>query len=268
MTDMKEQILSFLPREYPWKDRLFVFPELDSTNNRLKVLASRGAPHGTVLIADRQTGGRGRMGRSFLSPPGVGIYMSILLRPKCAPQELMHLTCAVAAAMCRAVERSVHLRPGIKWTNDLVWGKQKLAGILTEMGLNSAGGVGWAIVGIGVNCCQKADDFPPEIRDRACSLAMAAGREIDRCRVAAAMMEALWEMDASLFTGKEDMLRFYRENCVTLGKEISVVGAGEIRHGRALDVDDEGALVVQFSDSHVEAVTAGEVSVRGMYGYV
>ena len=76
---MKEQILSFLPPEYPWKDRLFVFPELDSTNNRLKVLASQGAPHGTVLIADRQTGGRGRMGRSFLSPPGVGIYMSILL---------------------------------------------------------------------------------------------------------------------------------------------------------------------------------------------
>ena len=97
---------------------------------------------------------------------------------------------------------------------------------------------------------------------------MAAGREIARCRVAAAMMEALWEMDTSLFTGKEDMLRFYRENCVTLGKEISVVGAGEIRHGRALDVDDEGALVVQFSDSRVEAVNAGEVSVRGMYGYV
>lgn len=208
---MKEQILSFLPPEYPWKDRLFVFPELDSTNNRLKVLASQGAPHGTVLIADRQTGGRGRMGRSFLSPPGVGIYMSILLRPECAPQELMHLTCAVAAAMCRAVECAAGLRPGIKWTNDLVWGKQKFAGILTEMGLNAAGGVDWAIVGIGVNCCQKAEDFPPEIRDRACSLAMAAGREIDRCRVAAAMMEALWEMDASLFTGKKDMLRFYRQ---------------------------------------------------------
>ena len=108
------------------------------------MLASQGAPHGTVLIADRQTGGRGRMGRSFLSPPGVGIYMSILLRPECAPQELMHLTCAVAAAMCRAVECAAGLRPGIKWTNDLVWGKQKFAGILTEMGLNAAGGVDWA----------------------------------------------------------------------------------------------------------------------------
>ena len=178
--------------------------------------------------------------------------MSILLRPECAPQELMHLTCAVAAAMCRAVECAAGLRPGIKWTNDLVWGKQKFAGILTEMGLNAAGGVDWAIVGIGVNCCQKAEDFPPEIRDRACSLAMAAGREIDRCRV----------------TGKKDMLRFYRENCVTIGKEISVVGAGEVRHGRALDVDDEGALVVEFPDSHVEAVNAGEVSIRGMYGYI
>ena len=268
MTDMKNEILACLSPEYPWKDRLFVFPELDSTNNQLKALASQGAPHGTVLIADHQTGGRGRMGRSFLSPPGVGVYLSILLRPECAPQALMHLTCAAAAGMCRAIERAAGLRPGIKWTNDLVWGKQKLAGILTEMGLNSAGGVDWAIVGIGVNCCQNAGDFPPEIRDKACSLAMAAGREIDRCRVAAAMMESLWEMDASLFTGKTDMLRFYRENCVTIGKDISVAGAGQVRHGRALDVDEDGALVVRFSDSHVEAVNAGEVSIRGMYGYI
>ena len=265
---MKEEILSRLSRDYPWADQLFVFPALDSTNNRLKIMAAQGALHGTVLIADRQTGGRGRMGRSFLSPPGVGIYLSILLRPGCAPGELMHLTCASAAAMCRAVERSTGLRPGIKWTNDLVWGRQKLAGILTEMGLNAAGGVDWAIVGIGVNCCQRAEDFPPELRDRACSLAMAAGKEIDRCRVAAAMLEALQEMDLGLLNRKEEMLQFYRENCVTIGKDISVAGAGEIRHGRALDVDDNGALIVRFSDSHVEAVNAGEVSIRGMYGYI
>ena len=265
---MKEKILSRLSPEYPWKDRLFVFPELDSTNNRLKILAAQGAPHGTVLIADRQTGGRGRMGRSFLSPPGVGIYLSILLRPECPPNGLMHLTCAAAAAMCRAVERSVGLRPGIKWTNDLVWGRQKLAGILTEMGLNAAGGVDWAIVGIGVNCCQKSEDFPPELRDKACSLAMAAGKEIDRCRLAAAMLEALQEMDEGLFTRKEEMLRFYRENCVTIGKDISVVCGDEIRHGHALDVDGDGALAVRFADSHIEAVNAGEVSIRGMYGYI
>ncbi|OLA42809.1 MAG: hypothetical protein BHW31_00985 [Firmicutes bacterium CAG:110_56_8] len=197
--------------------------------------------------------------------------MSILLRPECAPQELMHLTCAVAAAMCRAVECAAGLRPGIKWTNDLVWGKQKFAGILTEMGLNAAGGVDWA-------CCTSSGRVKsrPSSSAQACApwiSAMAArvdapSCKAGSCRVAAAMMEALWEMDASLFTGKKDMLRFYRENCVTIGKEISVVGAGEVRHGRALDVDDKGALVVEFPDSHVEAVNAGEVSIRGMYGYI
>lgn len=268
MTDMKQAILANLSPAYPWKDRLFVYPELDSTNTRLKSMASQGAPQGTVLIADRQTGGRGRLGRTFLSPAGVGVYLSILLRPGCRPMELMHLTCAAAAAMCRALESAAGIRPGIKWTNDLVWGKRKLAGILTEMGLNAAGNVDWAIVGIGVNCCQAEADFDPEIRDKACSLAMAAGHEIDRARVAAAMLEALWEMDASLLTGKEEMLRFYRARCVTLGKEVSIVKGDEVRHGKALDVDEEGALVVRFSDGHAEAVSSGEVSVRGMYGYL
>lgn len=265
---MKEQILSYLSPEYPWKDRFFLLSEVDSTNNRLKAMAAAGAGHGTVLVADRQTGGRGRMGRTFLSPAGVGIYLSILLRPQCAPKDLMHLTCAAATAMCRAVESAAGFRPGIKWTNDLVWGTRKLAGILTELGLNPQGGVDWAVVGIGVNCCQAESDFDPEIRDKACSLAMAAGREIRRCRVAAAMMDALYQMDASLLTGKAEMLRFYRENCVTLGKDISLVCGEEVRHGQALDVNGEGALVVRFPDSHVEAVSAGEVSIRGMYGYV
>lgn len=265
---MNKAILSSLSPEYPWKDRLFVYPELDSTNNRLKQMASEGARHGTVLIADRQTGGRGRMGRTFLSPAGVGVYLSILLRPDCRPTELMHLTCATAAAMCRAIESAAGISPGIKWTNDIVWDKRKLAGILTEMGLNTAGGADWAIIGIGVNCCQAEQDFAPEIRDKACSLAMAAGHEIHRCRMAAAMMEALWRMDASLLTGKEEMLRFYRSRCVTLGKEISVVKGEEIRHGKALDVDGDGALVVRFSDGRTEAVSSGEVSIRGMYGYL
>lgn len=164
---MKEQILSFLPPEYPWKDRLFVFPELDSTNNRLKVLASQGASHGTVLIADRQTRRPGTDGTVVSVPAGGG---NLYEHPS-APR-----VCASGADAPDLRRRSRHvpgggmrrrLRPGIKWTNDLVWGKQKFAGILTEMGLNAAGGVDWAIVGIGVNCCQKAEDFPPEIRDRA-----------------------------------------------------------------------------------------------------
>lgn len=265
---MKEQILSRLPSAYPWKEHFHYFSELDSTNDRLKQMARQAAPHGTVLIADRQTGGHGRMGRSFLSPEGVGIYMSILLRPNCSPSELMHLTCATAVAMCEAVEKAAGLRPDIKWTNDLVYGKRKLGGILTELGLNTKGGVDYAIIGIGLNCCQQEADFAPEIQNIAGSLSMASGRHIDRSTVAAAMMEALWKMDALLLTGKDAMLEQYRKNCITIGQDISLLRGENVRHGKALDIDDSGALIVAFSDGHIEAVNSGEVSVRGMYGYV
>ncbi|MDO5152927.1 MAG: biotin--[acetyl-CoA-carboxylase] ligase [Eubacteriales bacterium] len=265
---MKEQILTCLSPGYPWKEQLQCFLEVDSTNDRLKQLAAQGAPHGTVLIADRQTGGHGRRGRTFLSPAGMGIYLSILLRPDCAPGELMHLTCATAIAMCGAVEQAAGFRPGIKWTNDLVYGRKKLGGILTELGLTSQGKVDFAIIGIGINCCQREDDFAPEIREIAGSLAMASGQEISRAKVAAAMMEALEKMDAALLTKKDAMLAQYRRDCITIGREISLLRGDQVRHGRALDVDDNGALVVAFADGSVEAVNSGEVSVRGMYGYL
>ena len=265
---MKDRILSRLSPEYPWTDRFTVLEETDSTNTQLKILARKGAPHGTVLIADRQTGGHGRLGRSFHSPGGVGIYMSILLRPQCRPGDLMHLTCATAVAMCDAVEAACGFRPGIKWTNDLVAGKTKLGGILTELGLGPGGTLEYAIIGIGINCCQESRDFPEDIRGIAGSLSMVTGREIDRSAVAAAMMEALWRMDETLLSGKADTLRRYRENCITIGKEISLVRGDEIRHGTALDVDDNGALVTLFPDGTAEAVNSGEVSVRGMYCYL
>ena len=231
-------------------------------------MARQGAPHGTVLIADRQTGGHGRRGRRFLSPGGVGIYLSMLLRPNCSPMELMHLTCATAVAMCDAVEASVGFRPGIKWTNDLVYKKRKLGGILSELGFTPQGKVDHAIIGIGINCCQRQADFDPEIQTIAGSLSMMADAPVDRAKVAAAMMEALQAMDSTLLTGKEAMLERYRADCITLGQEISLVRGEDIRHGLALTVDAEGALVVQFPDGTVEAVNSGEVSVRGMYGYI
>lgn len=231
-------------------------------------MAKQGAPHGTVLVADQQTGGRGRMGRTFYSPSGVGVYLSILLRPKCSPGELMHLTCAAAAAMCDAIEKSAGFRPSIKWTNDLVYERKKLAGILTELGLSATGTLDYAIVGIGVNCCQKASDFAPEIRDIAGSLEMVSGKTIDRADVAASMMTALWKMDTKLLSGKKALLDQYRQDCITIGKDISLVRGEEIRHGSAVDVDEEGALVVRFADGHTEAVSSGEVSIRGMYGYL
>lgn len=265
---MKQAILNCLPGDYPWADHFTYFEEIGSTNDTLRTLAKQGAPHGTVLMADRQTGGHGRLGRSFLSPSGVGIYMSILLRHDCAPAELMHLTCATAKAMCNAVQAATGLRPGIKWTNDLVWEKKKLGGILSELGFTPKGRVDYAIIGIGINCCQKEEDFAPEIAGLATSLSIAAGKPIERHIVAAAMMEHLWKMDANLLTGKEDILSAYRSDCITIGQDISLVRCDEIRYGHALDVDNDGALVVSFADGHTEIVNSGEVSVRGMYGYI
>ena len=265
---MKNLIISHLPASYPWQGNLYYFNTIDSTNTRAKELAAQGAPHGTVLIADSQTGGRGRMGRSFHSPAGSGIYLSMLLRPECPAKDLMHLTCAAAVAMCDAVQAVTGLRPGIKWTNDLVWGTRKLGGILTELGLSPQGMVDWAIIGIGINCRQRESGFAPDIRSIAASLSMVCGTDVDPCRVAAAMMDSLSATAAQLLPGKDALLSRYRTGCITLNKDIVLVRGDTIRHGHALDIDDEGALIVRYEDGTVEAVNSGEVSVRGMYSYL
>lgn len=263
---MKNKIVQQLRESCPWQDSLLYFESIDSTNTRAKELAFQGAPHGTVLLADHQTGGRGRRGRSFHSPAGSGIYMSVILRPQCPASELMHLTCAAAVALCNAVEHSCGFRPGIKWTNDLVYGQRKLAGILTELGFDTQGNVDWAIVGMGINCTQEASQFPEEIRSMAGSLASVSGKSIDRVTVAAAMMDALYRMDLA---EKGKILAQYRTDCVTLGKEVSVVRAdGIVHHCTALDINEEGALIVRHADGQLETVSSGEVSIRGMYGYV
>ena len=265
---MKEKITQKLRESCPWQDSLLWFDSIDSTNTRARELARQGVAHGTVLIADHQTGGRGRRGRSFHSPAGSGIYMSVILRPNCKPQEIMHLTCAAAVAMCDAVEAAAGFRPGIKWTNDLVCGKRKIAGVLTELGFDTKGNVDFAVVGIGINCCQQETDFPEDIRSIAGSLASVSDMVIDRAAVAAAMVDALFSMDSELLTRKTHILNRYRQDCITLGREVSLVRGDEIRHGTALNIDEDGALIVRFSDGNTEAVSSGEISVRGMYGYV
>lgn len=266
---MNDQIFNCLPQGHPWRGQLHWAVQTDSTNNWAKRLAADGAPHGTVVMAESQTGGRGRLGRSFHSPPGTGIYMSVILRPQCSPQAILHLTCAAAVAMCGAVEAAAGFRPGIKWTNDLVAGGRKLAGILTELGLDPVTGqVSYAVVGIGINCSQMAEDFPPELRDSACSLSMIAGRPVDRAALAAAMVAALAEMDKKLLTHKAETIAAYRRDCVTLGREVALCRENDTRHGRALDVDEDGGLIVEFPGGHRETIAFGEVSVRGMYGYL
>lgn len=209
------------------------------------------------------------MGRSFQSPAGMGVYLSVILRSQCRPNEIMHLTCAAAVAMCHAVEDVTGIRPGIKWINDLIWNQKKLGGILTELSVDPKTGLtAYAIVGIGINCRQQEQDFPPDLRSMAASLSMAAGKDIAPAALAAAMVTHLVQMDADLSIKKDQIMDFYRKSCITLGKEVSVHRAEHIRYGKAIDLDTEGCLLVQFPDGTVEAVNAGEVSVRGMYGYL
>lgn len=264
---MRETILSLLPPDYPWGQELLYFQEIESTNTELKRLAREGAPEGTALIAQRQTGGRGRMGRSFQSEEG-GVYLSLLLRPGCSPKELMHLTCAVAVAMCDAVEDTCGLRPGIKWTNDLVYGKRKLGGILTELGFDSQGNVSWCVLGVGINCTQRREDFLPELRDMAASLSMVTGKPVSSALLAAKMLEKLHNMSMVLLAEKKAIMDRYRKLCVTLGQEISLLRSDSVRHGKAVEITENGALIVEFQEGFREEVDSGEVSVRGMYGYL
>ena len=266
---MKEQILKTLAPGHPWGELLQYYPCLDSTNTFAKALALRGAPHGTVIIAGSQTGGRGRMGRSFHSPEGTGLYFTAILRPDCEAAELMHLTCAVAVAVADAIESVCGVKADIKWINDLVCGTRKVAGILTELVLvPGSAKVAAAIVGIGINCRQTLEDFPPELRSIAGSLSMAAGQDVSPATLAAAIMEQLSGLDGHLLTKKSAIMDRYRLRCITLGREVSLHKADTVTHAIAVGVDDEGALVVEYPDGRREVVSSGEASVRGMYGYV
>jgi BirA family biotin operon repressor/biotin-[acetyl-CoA-carboxylase] ligase len=214
-------------------------------------------------VADCQTGGRGRLGRSFDSAPGAGVYLSVLLRPACPPAALMTLTAQAAVAARRAIRAVTGAETGIKWVNDLVLKGKKLCGILTELSLEAESGlVSYAVVGVGINCNRPAGAFPPELRETAGSILSETGKRVDRNALAAALIREL-----SALPGL-DWRAEYRAACVNLGKDVQILAPGQPpRVGVALDVGPEAELIVQ-TESGIEAVRSGEVSVRGLYGYV
>ena len=255
--------------DHPWAPLVQVFETVDSTNTVAKGLAAAGAPEGPVVVADQQTGGRGRLGRKFASPPGVGVFLTVVLRPNVSPMELLHLTAVSAVATADAIEEATALRPGIKWTNDLVLGKRKCVGILTEMSLQAESGlVDYAVVGIGTNCNHTQEDFPEEVRPVAVSLREETGRTVDRNAYAAALIRALYRANAELVSGKVNWMERYRRDCITIGKDVKIVRGDAVQLAHADGVDDDGALLVTYADGTTGAVNSGEVSVRGMYGYL
>ena len=235
-----------------------IHEQLDSTNNRAKVLAASGAPHGLTVIADSQSGGRGRMGRSFYSPERTGVYLTVVLRPDCAPERVSLLTSLAAVATARAIESLARADVKIKWVNDLYLGGRKICGILSEAGFGmEAGRLEYAVVGIGVNVRKTV--FPAELRDIATSVGNETGEEPDRNRLIAEILNQLDALYGDLETGA--FLAESRRRSNVIGRPVTVSAGGEQYTARALDIDDRGRLIVE-TDRGRTCLNFGEVSLK------
>lgn len=231
---------------------------IDSTNSRAKALAAQGAPHGTLVCARAQTGGRGRFGRPFYSPADGGVYMSFLLRPRLPAERAVLLTSMTAVAVARAIERLAEVEVKIKWVNDLFIGGKKVCGILCEAGMDfESGQLDYAVAGVGVNTARAA--FPPELAEIATSVGNACGREISNNRLVAEICNEMEELYGSLADG--GFMAEYRARSNVTGRRIWILRGGAREAAEALDVDDQGGLVVR-TDAGVETLRSGEVSIR------
>lgn len=245
-----------------------VLSETDSTNSACRRLALEGAPDGTAVIADCQTAGRGRRGRSFQSPAGKGLFFSILWRPECTPERLLPLTALSAVAACRAIRRVTGAEVQIKWPNDLVLSGRKLAGILTEMALEGESGhVSHVVVGIGINVHQQPEDFTGEVADIATSLDLALGGSVCRAQLAAALLEEMDFLRREVLFTPQKWLADYRSSCLNVGKTVRLIRGDTQEPVQAIGIDGQYGLVVRRRDGTEETVRSGEVSVRGLYGY-
>ena len=225
--------------------------------------------NGLAVIADCQTGGRGRRGRSFLSPAGKGLYLSVLMQPRCSVEELSMLTAWSAVALCSAVERACGVRPGIKWPNDLVMQNRKLCGVLTELEVEAETGLPrYVIVGVGTNVLQTEADFGPEVAPIAISLEQALGQAPARTALAKEILRAMDDLYRDFPQEKAQYLEQYRRDCLTLGRPVTVLRPSGARNGFATGINEDFSLTVRWEDGTEEALSAGEVSVRGLYGYV
>ena len=235
-----------------------IHERLDSTNNRAKTLAAAGAPHGLTVIADSQSGGRGRMGRSFFSPEHSGIYMTCILRPDCAPDRAGLLTSLAAVAAARAVEAVAETEVKIKWVNDLYIRDRKVCGILCEAGLGmEAGKLDYAVAGIGINTGRM--EFPPELKDIATSVGNETGAAPDRNRLIAEILNQLEELYGDLETGS--FLEESRRRSNVIGRTVTVIEGGRQYPARAVDIDGQGRLVIETGEGRT-CLNYGEVSLK------
>jgi len=239
--------------------KIFYCLVTDSTNNDAKRLAQEDMPNGTLVIAERQQGGRGRMGRRWNSPEG-GIWLSVILRPELSPTDAPKLTIMAAVAVAESIFQSTGIQTNIKWPNDILVDGKKICGILTEISAE-LDIINYVIIGIGINV--NNDKFPDELKDKSISLKQIKGEKVNRVKVLASLLERL---ESYYFKaerdGFEEILERWRALCINLGKQVKIIGKNESFEGIALDIDSSGALLVKKTNGTIVRILSGEVSLR------
>ena len=238
---------------------LTVEREVTSTNDILKSLAVQNAPEFSVLVAEEQTAGKGRLGRKFYSPKQSGIYLSILLRPNISATQSLCITTTAAVAVCRALENTLKIKPKIKWVNDIFVDDRKVCGILTEASLSlESGGLDWAVLGIGLNVSTPEDGYPDELKEIASSVLSSSDVEI-RSQLAAAIIDEFLDIYPNV-TDKS-VLEDYRKRSLLDGREVTVIRADEQERATVIGIDDDYSLIVKTENGE-RRIKTGEVSVR------
>ena len=238
--------------------KMEMHPTLDSTNTRAKALAAGGAPHGYLVIAESQSGGKGRMGRAFFSPPHTGVYITYVLRPDMLAERAVMITSMAAVAVARAIEALADVDVKIKWVNDLYINGRKVCGILCEAGMDfESGALEYAVLGIGVNVA--AISFPPEIAGIATSIENECGRPVSRSRLIAEISNQLEALYSQLETG--EFMAESRARSNVIGHEVLVLRGNERYRATAVDIDERGSLVVRTPEG-VRRLNSGEVSLK------
>lgn len=247
--------------------KVVYYDETDSTNNQAKAYGEKGEEHGTLFVADMQAAGKGRRGRAWVSPAGSSIYMTILLHPDVLPTKAPQLTLVMAMAVAEGIRKVTGLETKIKWPNDIIVHGRKVCGILTEMS-TEIDYINYVVIGVGINVNQET--FPEEIRDTATSLKIETGSSVRRSVLIAAIMEC-FEQFYEVFMTTEDLSGLqerYNAMLVNLGREVRVLEPGNEYEAHALGINRTGELIVRTVDGQEKEIYAGEVSVRGVYGYV
>lgn len=263
---VKEELSSMIDTEWAGQT-IYYFDQIDSTNIRAKQLGEEGVPHGTLIVAGQQNAGRGRRGRTWESPPGVSIYMSIVLRPEMPPVKAPMLTLVMALSAADSLKECTGLDVQIKWPNDIILNGKKLAGILTEMS-TEMDYINHVVIGVGINV--NTERLPEELEEKATSLRLETGRIIRRSEIIASIMKE-FEKNYQLFIetqGLRQMQEKYNSLLVNREKEVRILGVKEEYTAYALGINEKGELLVRRDNGEIEAILAGEVSVRGVYGYV